>query len=130
MVTGIVILSVRFAERVSLVIGVPVVVPCWTYIGVCILFISILLVVGIIVLALVVRVPDVCFIDFYVLQVVANVYVVTPSQSITGSTAGVRPPSRASSIMDTAEDRAQPMPPQVYTSRMQETPVPTAPSAT
>ena len=30
--------------------------------------------------------------------------------------------------MDTAEDRAQPMPPQAYASRMQETPVPTAPS--
>ena len=53
----------------------------------------------------------------------------TPSQSITGPTAGVRPPSRASSVMDTTEDRAQPMPPRVYTSRMQETPVPTAPSA-
>ena len=52
----------------------------------------------------------------------------TPSQSITGPTAGVRPPSRASSVMDTTEDRAQPMPPQVYTSRMQEAPVPTAPS--
>ena len=53
----------------------------------------------------------------------------TPSQSITGPTAGAQPPSRASSVMDTAEDRAQPMPPQVYASRMQETPVPTAPSA-
>ena len=31
--------------------------------------------------------------------------------------------------MDTAEDRAQPMPPWVYASRMQETPIPTAPSA-
>ena len=31
--------------------------------------------------------------------------------------------------MDTTEDRAQPMPPQAYASRMQETPVPTAPSA-
>ena len=30
--------------------------------------------------------------------------------------------------MDTAEDRAQSMPPQVYASRMQETPVPAAPS--
>ena len=30
--------------------------------------------------------------------------------------------------MDTAEDRAQPTPPWAYTSRMQETPVPTAPS--
>ena len=53
----------------------------------------------------------------------------TPSQSITGPTAGARPPSRASSVMDTAEDRAQPMPPWAYASRMQETPVPTAPSA-
>ena len=53
----------------------------------------------------------------------------TPSQSITGPTAGAQPPSRASSVMDTAEDRAQPTPPQVYTSRMQETPVPTAHSA-
>ena len=52
----------------------------------------------------------------------------TPSQSITGPTGGARLPSRASSVMDTAEDRAQPMPPQAYTSRMQETPVPTAPS--
>ena len=31
--------------------------------------------------------------------------------------------------MDTTEDRAQPTPPWVYASRMQETPVPTAPSA-
>ena len=53
----------------------------------------------------------------------------TPSQSITGPTTGAQPPSRASSVMDTDEDRAQPMPSQVYTSRMQETPVPTAPSA-
>ena len=53
----------------------------------------------------------------------------TPSQSITGPTAGARPPSRASSVMDTTEDRAQPMPPLAYASRMQETPVPTAPSA-
>ena len=30
--------------------------------------------------------------------------------------------------MDTAEDRAQSMPPQAYADRMQETPVPTAPS--
>ena len=30
--------------------------------------------------------------------------------------------------MDTAEDSAQPMPPRAYTNRMQETPVPTAPS--
>ena len=52
----------------------------------------------------------------------------TPSQSIMGPTAGARPPSRASSVMDTAEDRAQPMPPRAYASRMQETPVPTAPS--
>ena len=52
----------------------------------------------------------------------------TPSQSITGPTAGVRLPSRASSVMDTAEDRAQPTPPWAYASRMQETPVPTAPS--
>ena len=72
MVAGIVILSIRFAEGVSLVIEVP----CWIYIGVCILFISILLVIKIIVLALVVRVPDVCFIHFYVLRVVANVYMV------------------------------------------------------
>ena len=35
----------------------------------------------------------------------------TPSQSIRGPTAGARPPSRASSVMDTTEDRAQPMPP-------------------
>ena len=53
----------------------------------------------------------------------------TPPQSITGPTAGVRLPSRASSVMDTTEDRAQPMPPLAYASRMQETPVPTAPSA-
>ena len=53
----------------------------------------------------------------------------TPSQSITGPTAGARPPSRASSVINTTEDRAQPMPPRAYTSRMQETPVPTAPSA-
>ena len=53
----------------------------------------------------------------------------TPSQSIMGPTAGARLPSRASSVMDTAEDRAQPMPPRAYTSRMQETPVPTAPNA-
>ena len=52
----------------------------------------------------------------------------TPSQSITGPTAGARLPSRASSVMDTAEDRAQPTPPRAYASRMQETPVPTAPS--
>ena len=52
----------------------------------------------------------------------------TPSQSIMGPTAGVQPPSRASSVMDTTKDRAQPMPPQVYTSRMQEIPIPTAPS--
>ena len=52
----------------------------------------------------------------------------TSSQSITGPTAGVRPPSRASSVMDMAEDRAQSMPPRVYANRMQETPVPTAPS--
>ena len=31
--------------------------------------------------------------------------------------------------MDTTEDRAQPTPPLAYASRMQETPVPTAPSA-
>ena len=30
----------------------------------------------------------------------------TPSQSIMGPTAGARPPSRASSVMDTTEDRA------------------------
>ena len=53
----------------------------------------------------------------------------TPSQSIMGPTAGAQPPSRASSVMDTAEYRAQPMPPWAYASRMQETPVPTAPSA-
>ena len=52
----------------------------------------------------------------------------TPSQSITGPTVGVRPPSRTSSVMDTTEDTAQPMPPLAYASRMQETPVPTAPS--
>ena len=52
----------------------------------------------------------------------------TSSQSITGPTAGARPPSRASSVMDTAEDRAQSMPPQAYANRMQEAPVPTAPS--
>ena len=52
----------------------------------------------------------------------------TPLQSITGPTARAQPPSRASSVMDTAEDRAQPTLPQVYASRMQETPVPTAPS--
>ena len=52
----------------------------------------------------------------------------TPSQSIMGLTAGAQPPSRASSVMYTAENRAQSMPPQVYASRMQETPVPTAPS--
>ena len=44
----------------------------------------------------------------------------TPSQSIMGPTAGARPPSRASSVMDTAEDRAQPTPPWAYASRMQE----------
>ena len=43
-------------------------------------------------------------------------------------TAGARPPSRASSVMDTIENRAQPMPPLVSANRMQETPVPTAPS--
>ena len=53
----------------------------------------------------------------------------TPSQSITSPTAGVQPPSRTSSVMDTTEDRAQPMPPLAYASRMQETPVPTAPNA-
>ena len=52
----------------------------------------------------------------------------TPSQSITGPTAGARLPSRASSVMDATEARAQPTPPPVYASRMQETPVPTAPS--
>ena len=36
----------------------------------------------------------------------------TPSQSITGPTAGARLPSRASSVMDTTEDSAQPSPPQ------------------
>ena len=51
----------------------------------------------------------------------------TPSQSIMGPMAGARPPPRASSVMDTDEDRAQPTPPWVYTNRMQETPVPTAP---
>ena len=53
----------------------------------------------------------------------------TPSQFITGPTAGARPPSRASSVMDTTEDRAQPMLPLAYANRMQETPVPTVPSA-
>ena len=53
----------------------------------------------------------------------------TPSQSIMDPTTRVRPPSRASSVMDTTEDRAQPTPPLAYASRMQETPVPTAPSA-
>ena len=52
----------------------------------------------------------------------------TPSQSIMGPTAGARPPSRASSVMDTIENRAQPMPPLASANRMQETPVPTAPS--
>ena len=52
----------------------------------------------------------------------------TPSQSITGPTAGVRPPSSASSVMDTIENRAQPTPPLASANRMQETPVPTAPS--
>ena len=52
----------------------------------------------------------------------------TPSQSIKGSTAGVRLPSRASSVMDTTEDRAQPTPPRAYASRMQETSVPIVPS--
>ena len=46
-----------------------------------------------------------------------------------GPSAGVQPPSRASSVMDITEDRTQPMPPLVYASRMQDTPVPTAPSA-
>ena len=53
----------------------------------------------------------------------------TPSQSIMGPTTGARPPFRASSVMDTTEDRPQPMPPLAYASRMQETPVPTVPSA-
>ena len=52
----------------------------------------------------------------------------TSSQSITGPTAGAQPPSRASSVMETAEDRAQSTPPRAYANRMQETPVPTAPS--
>ena len=52
----------------------------------------------------------------------------TPSQSIMGPTAGARLPSRASSVRDTIENRAQPMPPLVSANRMQETPVPTAPS--
>ena len=52
----------------------------------------------------------------------------TPSQSIRGPTTGARPPSRASSVMDTIENRAQPMPPLASANRMQETPVPTAPS--
>ena len=52
----------------------------------------------------------------------------TPSQSIMGPTAGVQLPSRASSVMDTIENRAQPTPPLASVNRMQETPVPTAPS--
>ena len=50
------------------------------------------------------------------------------SQSITGATAGAQPPSRASSVMNTAEDRAQSTPPRVYANRMQETPIPTVSS--
>ena len=42
----------------------------------------------------------------------------TASQFIMGPTAGVRLPSRASSVMDTTEDRAQPMPPWAYASVM------------
>ena len=52
----------------------------------------------------------------------------TLSQSIMSPTAGARPPSRASSVMDTTEDRAQSTPPLAYASRMQETSVPTVPS--